>query len=372
MTYFAQTKIDRPPSKALAVVAAILGLVLFGSAAHAHGLALTYTAYRMDHNDRVPVRQGDTIFPGEKLLIEIKYINQSSEAVQPGALVFSLPQGCAFVRTDRGAALQLSVDGGQRFGDLDRLMVSENGRLRPAAAADVQPGSAGARSPHPQRGKRRGPHGHDPRVDAAEPPKAIKPLFRIHARPQAIRSGLEHMMGQRILAIDDNEIVGWTLAARLWVAGYDVETVSSAAAGFEALKTQDYDLVLMDLEMPDCNGLDALDIMVRDRLCPDAPIVLLTASEHFGHVQQAYAKGARGYLSKEFASSALIKNIDRLMKTKDVVWIDDEHCVSKQIEAPKTSDVAMAPKPDTAPGARLRLVSMRSAKGARSLETNVS
>ena len=137
-------------------------------------------------------------------------------------------------------------------------------------------------------------------------------------------------MGRQILAVDDNEIVGWTLAARLWVAGYEVETVCSANEAFMALREKRYDLVLMDLEMPDMGGLQALEFMRDHDLCADAPVVLLTSSEDFAHVQKAYALGAKGYLTKDHATTALIKHIDRLMKTEDVIWLDDYHCISRK------------------------------------------
>ncbi len=137
-------------------------------------------------------------------------------------------------------------------------------------------------------------------------------------------------MAHRILAVDDNEIVGWTLAARLWVAGYEVETVCSASEAFMALRESRYDLVLLDLEMPDMGGLRALEVMREQNLCRDAPVVLLTSSEDFAHVQHAYTLGAKGYLTKAHAATALIKSIDRLMKIDDVIWLDDHHCVSRQ------------------------------------------
>ena len=159
-------------------------------------------------------------------------------------------------------------------------------------------------------------------------------------------------MSQRILAVDDNEIVGWTLAARLWVAGYDVETVRSAGEALAALREGDYALILMDLEMPDTDGLEAAALIREAGLCPDAPIVFLTASEDFADVQRAYGLGARGYLTKAF-SPALIRNITRLIEAPDVVWIDDHHCVSREASAPTASGGPRG-------GAALTLVSDRS------------
>ena len=145
-------------------------------------------------------------------------------------------------------------------------------------------------------------------------------------------------MTHRVLAVDDNEIVGCMLAARLWVAGYDVEVAHGAAEAFLALKRGAYDLVLMDLEMPEVDGLQALDILMRDQLCPGVPVVLLTASENFDVVQRAYGLGAKGYLTKSTDASELVKTVGRIVRTRNLVWIDDHHCVLE-----KEADAAGGP-----------------------------
>ena len=134
-------------------------------------------------------------------------------------------------------------------------------------------------------------------------------------------------MSRRILAVDDNEIVGWTLAARLWIGGYDVDTVKSAQEAICALKERPYDLVLMDLDMPGMSGLEAVEHIVRQDLCSGAPILVLTSSDDFAHVQRAYALGAKGYMTKTSSAPILLKAVSRLINAQNVIWIDDHHCV---------------------------------------------
>jgi CheY-like chemotaxis protein len=136
-------------------------------------------------------------------------------------------------------------------------------------------------------------------------------------------------MSKRILSVDDNKIIGWTLAVTLWAAEYEVRHVSSALEAFSALAEEKFDMVLLDLEMPNIGGLEALSIINLRRLCPDTAVVLLTSSDELSDIQQARALGARGYLTKAYASKALIKSVDRIMDDPLVSWLDDFHCVTR-------------------------------------------
>ena len=143
-------------------------------------------------------------------------------------------------------------------------------------------------------------------------------------------------MSRRILAIDDNEIVGLALRARLGAADYEVEIASSAIEAFAILKRERFELVLLDLEMPGVGGLDALAIINLLDLCQSAPVILLTASDEERNVRRARELGARGYLTKDAAAETLIRHIDRLFEEPQTNWLDDYICVYTAKEAPPT------------------------------------
>lgn len=141
-------------------------------------------------------------------------------------------------------------------------------------------------------------------------------------------------MSRRILTIDDNQVVGWALRARLWVAEYEVEIASSALEAFTILKRERFDLVLLDLEMPGIGGLEALAIIKLLDLCRGAPVVLLTSSDEERNVRRAHELGARGYLTKQAAAETLIKHIDRLFESPETSWLDDYTWVYTAKDAP--------------------------------------
>ena len=136
-------------------------------------------------------------------------------------------------------------------------------------------------------------------------------------------------MRRKILVIDDNELVGRVLRARLWAADYDVTVVTGAQSAFEVLGKGRFDLVLLDLEMPDLDGLEVLAVIRTHDLAQGAPVVLLTSSDETRNLLRARELGARGYLTKDHAAETLLKNVDRLLSGPSALWLDDLHCLSQ-------------------------------------------
>lgn len=113
----------------------------------------------------------------------------------------------------------------------------------------------------------------------------------------------------RILVVDDHPVV------RAGVAGLvgdqpDMKIVGQASSGREAIQRfRDLhpDVVLMDLQMPDMNGLDAM-IAIRDE-APQARVVVLTTYTGDAQVLRAIKAGARGYLLKSALHKELLETI---------------------------------------------------------------
>jgi DNA-binding NarL/FixJ family response regulator len=104
-------------------------------------------------------------------------------------------------------------------------------------------------------------------------------------------------MTERILIVDDHPLTRGALAGLLRQNGFDV--VGEAGSGAEAITLAGElkpDLVLLDLSMPDMDGLTALP-RVRDA-APTAEVVVLTASEDEDNLLNAVRGGAAGYLLK--------------------------------------------------------------------------
>lgn len=113
----------------------------------------------------------------------------------------------------------------------------------------------------------------------------------------------------RILAVDDHPIVREGIAGLVAIQS-DMVLVGEACDGREAIqqfRTLRPDVTLMDLQMPEMNGLDAL-IAIRNEF-PDAKIIMLTTYKSDTQIIRALKAGARGYLLKSTLHKELMEAI---------------------------------------------------------------
>jgi len=113
----------------------------------------------------------------------------------------------------------------------------------------------------------------------------------------------------RVLAVDDHPVVRGGIAGLIGVQP-DMTLVGEAANGRDAIqqfRTHRPDVTLMDLQMPEMNGLDAL-IAIRAEF-PEARIIVLTTYEGDIQILRAVKAGAQGYLLKNTLHSELLRTI---------------------------------------------------------------
>ena len=126
----------------------------------------------------------------------------------------------------------------------------------------------------------------------------------------------------KLLIADDHEVVRSGLKALL--AGTDIKVVAEVATGAEAVKTAletDVDVVLLDIRMPDGDGLTALGRIKLDK--PDLPILILSTYDNPTYVARAVALGANGFLLKGCTRDELIAAI-RTAAAGESAWTRDE------------------------------------------------
>ena len=99
-----------------------------------------------------------------------------------------------------------------------------------------------------------------------------------------------------LLIVDDEEGMRETLVDILEDLDYSVEQASNGRDAIAKVKSNGFSLVLMDLKMPIMDGLQALPEIKR--LCPQMPVILMTAYAHSSDVDQAYEQGAHAIVDK--------------------------------------------------------------------------
>src|SRR4029453_2304200 len=98
----------------------------------------------------------------------------------------------------------------------------------------------------------------------------------------------------QILIIDDEASLRQTLARILQRDGYEVTTVASGLEGLSIVQQHAFDLVYLDIRMPDMNGLDVLKSIHPQ--FPELPVILFTAQPDLHSAVEALRRGAIDYL----------------------------------------------------------------------------
>src|SRR6201998_1545379 len=102
----------------------------------------------------------------------------------------------------------------------------------------------------------------------------------------------------RLLIVDDNEMNRDMLARRLARKGYVIELADNAKELLERVKRDAVDLVLLDIEMPEISGLDALKTLRKHYNAAELPIIMVTAKTQSDDIVAALDLGANDYLTK--------------------------------------------------------------------------
>jgi DNA-binding NarL/FixJ family response regulator len=126
-------------------------------------------------------------------------------------------------------------------------------------------------------------------------------------------------MMQRVIIADDHPVVYKGLREILQ-ENFGSLTVDAAGTGrelIEKVKKTDYDLVLLDISLPDANGLDVLREMRRKR--PRLPVLVISMYPEEMYAVRAIRTGAQGYLTKQSASGELVFAVRKILSGKRYV-----------------------------------------------------
>ena len=109
----------------------------------------------------------------------------------------------------------------------------------------------------------------------------------------------------RILVAEDNLANVSTIKLYLESQGYEVVLAQNGAEAIVVAQSEHPHLILMDIQMPVVDGLEAIEILRRDPDFDDTPIIALTALAMPGDRDRCLASGATDYLAKPFQLKAL-------------------------------------------------------------------
>jgi CheY-like chemotaxis protein len=114
---------------------------------------------------------------------------------------------------------------------------------------------------------------------------------------------------QRILVVEDNERNLKLIRDVLQFAGYEIVEASSGEQGVALAQDCEPDLVLMDLQLPQMDGTEALRILRESPRTRDVPVVAVTAFAMREDRERAFGAGFDGYLQKPISIRALPEQV---------------------------------------------------------------
>ena len=126
----------------------------------------------------------------------------------------------------------------------------------------------------------------------------------------------------RILVVDDDKDIVQTIKGNLELDGYEVLTASDGHSCLQMAREHRPDLVILDLNLPDIDGIKACEIMRREY---DFPIIMLTAREGVSDKVLGLECGADDYIVKPFNSLELSARIKSILKRVERSLVNDQY-----------------------------------------------
>lgn len=139
---------------------------------------------------------------------------------------------------------------------------------------------------------------------------------------------------KNVLLVDDHSIVRQGLK-NLIALEADLTVAGEAASGLEAIKmvrAHRYDIVVLDISMPDKNGVDTLHDLKH--VAPDLPVLILSGYSEAQYALNLIRNGCKGYLSKDADSDEIIKAIRTIANGKRYISAELAELMSEQLSHP--------------------------------------
>lgn len=119
----------------------------------------------------------------------------------------------------------------------------------------------------------------------------------------------------KILIIEDEEKIARFVELELSHEGYETDKATNGREGLEKIESGGYDLVILDIMLPELNGIEVLR---RARRTTDVPVILLTARDSVTDKVSGLDMGANDYITKPFAIEELLARIRAILRSSEM------------------------------------------------------
>ena len=136
-------------------------------------------------------------------------------------------------------------------------------------------------------------------------------------------------MARKILVVDDEAVLVETIAYNLEQAGYQVITAADGGSALEAARRETPDLVILDIMLPEMDGLEVCRQLRRENTTATIPIMMLTAKGDEIDKVVGLEVGADDYVTKPFGRRELLARVRALLRRADYPASGDDHAAQE-------------------------------------------
>ena len=118
----------------------------------------------------------------------------------------------------------------------------------------------------------------------------------------------------KILVVDDEKQFLEMMTIRFEANGYEVITATDGKEGLTKAKSENPDIILLDVMMPEIDGFEVCKLLKNDEQYSGIPIIICTAMAQTADLETSNKVGADAYVTKPFDHSILLSKIEELLK----------------------------------------------------------
>lgn len=121
----------------------------------------------------------------------------------------------------------------------------------------------------------------------------------------------------RVMVVDDDEVILQLVAMNLELEGHEVVTATTGPQALEVARVEHPEVLVLDVMLPDIDGLRVCRLLQEDTATATIPVVLLSARALHSDVEQGLAAGAVDYVTKPFDPLDLVAVVERHLNGGD-------------------------------------------------------
>jgi len=123
---------------------------------------------------------------------------------------------------------------------------------------------------------------------------------------------------KKILVIDDNSIHLFLIQSILLDKNYDVTVADHPQKAVELVKQNEYNLIILDIMMPDMDGFQFLDFKSTLDINKNTPVIIVSAKSDSCSIKNAMDKGACDYITKPIENELVVRKVREILRKQNV------------------------------------------------------